>query len=183
MRKWVLVIILLLVAISVAFSIFAFTGVVDGPALFWDLGMKVGWIEPHLKVYAVGQDAESWVEVQQEELQRQITELEAREARLRTNQQQLDQRAEQLDAREATINEASAQLQREQEQHRNVQTLASLYTEMTAAEAAQILEKLDQQIILDVLLTMDMQDAASILVELPTNLAVAISEQLGQASQ
>ncbi|HBN97201.1 MAG TPA: hypothetical protein DDZ66_12960 [Firmicutes bacterium] len=183
MRKWVLVIILLLVAMSVAFGIFAFTGVIDGPALFWDLGMKVGWIEPHLKVYAVGQDAESWVAVQQEELQRQMAELDAREAKLRTDQQQLDQRAVQLDAREASINEAFARLQREQEQHRNIQTLASLYTEMTAADAAQILEKLDQKLVLDVLLSMDMQDAASILVELPTNLAVALSEQLGQASK
>jgi len=182
-RKWVLVFLLLLVAISVAFGIFAFTGVIDGSALFWDLGMKIGWIEPHLKVYAVGQDAEGWIAVRQEELRLEAMELESREAKLRTDQQQIEQRETQLDAREASIDEAFAKLQREQEQHRSVQTLASLYTEMTPAEAAQIMEKLDQQLILAVLLSMDLQDAASILIELPTNLAVALSEQLSQASQ
>ena len=61
MRKWILVIVLLLAAIITAFTIFAVTGVIDAPALFWNLGMKIGWIEPHLKVYAIGQDAEQWI--------------------------------------------------------------------------------------------------------------------------
>ena len=183
MRKWVLVILLLLVAISVAFGIFAFTGVIDGSALFWNLGMKIGWIEPHLNVYAVGQDAEGWIAVKQEELQLEVMDLEVREAKLRTGLQQLEQRAAQLDGREASINEEFARLQQAQQEHRNIQTLASLYTEMTAVDSAQILAKLDQKLILDVLLCMDLQDAASILIELPTNLAVALSEQLGQASQ
>lgn len=183
MRKWILAIFLLLTAVVVAFSIFVLTGVIDGPALFWDIGMKIGWIEPHLKVYAIGQDTEAWVVVQQEEFKMRQADLEKREAKLRADQQQLDQRAQQLDGRETSIQVASDKLQGDQAQLRSIQTLAALYTEMTAADAAQILEKLDQKLILNVLLLMDMQDAANILVELPTNLAVALSEQLGQATR
>ena len=183
MRKWVLVILLLLVAIVVAFSIFAVTGVIDAPALFWNLGMKIGWIEPHLKIYAIGQDSESWIAAQQEQMQLKEGELSERAAELETYEKQLQQRAQELDDREATIATASARLQSDQDQRKNVQTLAALYKEMTPAESARILEKLDQELILDVLLSMDLQDAASILMELPTNLAVALSEKLGQASQ
>lgn len=183
MRKWLLAFLLLLLAVVVAFSIFAFTGVIDGPALFWDIGMKIGWIEPHLKVYAIGQDAEAWIAAQQEELRLREEDLAAREAKLRAEQQQLEQRAQQLDGRETSIQVASDKLEGSQAQLRNVQTLAALYKEMTAADAAQILEKLDETLILDVLLSMDLQDAASILIELPTNLAVTLSERLGQANR
>jgi len=182
-RKWILAFFLLVLAIMVAFSIFVFTGVIDGPALFWDVGMKVGWVEPHLKVYAIGQDAEGWVESQQTELELKLDELEQREAQLRADRQQLDQRALQLDTRETTIEAAAKRLDGEQDKLKSVQTLATLYTEMGPHEAAQILEKLDRKLILDVLLRMDIQDAALILVELPTNLAVALSEELGQATQ
>ncbi len=181
MRKWLLAIFLLLIAVVVAFNIFVFTGVIDGPALFWDIGMKIGWIEPHLKVYATGENAEAWIGAQQEELGLREADLQARESKLRADQLQLEQRAQQLDGREVSIQVASDKLQGDQDQLRSVQTLAALYTEMTAVDAARILEKLDQKLILNVLLNMDRQDAANILIELPTNLAVALSEQLGQA--
>ncbi|HKM42409.1 MAG TPA: hypothetical protein VJZ70_00265 [Limnochordia bacterium] len=183
MRKWILAFFLLLLAIIVAFSIFVWTGVIDGPALFRDVGMKIGWVEPHLKVYAIGQDTEAWVESQQAELELQLKELAQREAQLLADHQQLEQRAGQLDSREATINTQSTKLQEQEEQRRSVQTLAALYTEMDAVDVARILEKLDKKLILDVLLQMDMQDAAVILTELPTNLAVTLSEELVQASQ
>ncbi len=183
MGKWVMVVAILFVAIIVAFSIFVATGVIDGPALFWNVGMKIGWIEPHLQVYSHGQDAEAWIATQQDKLQLIIDDLEQREVALHAGQEQLDQRAQQLDKREADLNSQTARFQGEQAKRRNVQTLAALYTEMGPAEAAPIIEKLEQSLILDVLLNMDMQDAANILVELPTTLAIALSEHLGRTSQ
>jgi flagellar motility protein MotE (MotC chaperone) len=182
-RKWILVIVLLLAAIITAFTIFAVTGVIDAPALFWNLGMKIGWIEPHLKVYAIGQDAEQWIAGQLDELAQKARELEEREAALGNEQEQLEQRRLQLDAREASINAASEKLAKEQEQLRSVQTLAALYTEMGPEEAAPILAKLEQDLILDVLLSMDMAEAALVLTELPTDLAVALSKQLAKANE
>jgi len=182
-RKWILVFFLLLIAIIVAFSIFAVTGVIDAPALFWDVGTKIGWIEPHLKVYAIGQDAEGWIENELLELQLKQEELDQREAQLRADRQLLEQRALELDSREASIETRASKVQEQEEQRRNIQTLASLYASMDAADAAQIIEKLDKDLVLRVLLQMDMQDAAVILTELPTNLAVTFSEALGQASQ
>jgi len=182
-RKWILVIVLLIIAIIAAFSIFAVTGVIDAPALFWDVGMKIGWIEPHLKLYAIGQDAEQWISAQVDELQQKMAALEEQEAALQGEKAQLDQRKQQLDAREASIDQAAEKLAAEQEQLRSVQTLAALYTEMGPEEAAPILAKLEQKLILDVLLSMDMADAALVLTELPTDLAVALSKQLATASE
>lgn len=183
MRKWLLVFGLLILAIIVAFSIFAFTGVIDAPALFWNIGMKIGFIEPHLKTYAIGRDTENWIAIQTEELQLRMIELEEQESALATEHLRLEQRAQQLDNRETTIALSAAKLGEEQELKKNIETLAALYIEMNAAEAAKIIEKLDKQLILNVLLNMETQDAASILVELPTNLAISLSEELGKASQ
>ena len=183
MGKWFVVVTLLLVAIIAAFGVFVATGVIDGPSLFWNLGMKIGWVQPHLQTYAHGQDAEAWINTQEGELQRKLGDLQRREAELAAGQGHLEQRAQQLDKREAELNAQAAKLQEEQAQRRNVQTLAEIYTEMSAEEAARILEKLDQTLILEVLLQMDMQYAANILIQLPNNLAVALSELLGQTSQ
>lgn len=182
MRKWILAFFLLLLAVIVAFSIFVATGVIDGPALFWDVGMKIGWVEPHLKVYAIGQDAEGWMDEERAELRLKLAELEELETQLKLDRQQFEQRVLELDGREASITMQANKLREQEEQRRNVQTLAALYTEMNPADVAQIIQNLDKKLILSVLLQMDMQDAADILSQLPTNLAVALSEELGQVS-
>lgn len=183
MGRWILVVTLLFVAIILAFGIFVATGVIDGSALVWRFGNEIGWIRPHLQTYGHGQDAEAWIATQQEDLQQTISELERREIALATNQEELEQRSALLDRREADLDEQVANLQALQEQSRSAQTLAEIYTEMSAEEAARILQELDQDLILDILLHMDMLYAANILTELPTNLAVALSEKMGQTSQ
>lgn len=182
MGKWFLVISLLLVAILVAFGIFIVTGVIDGPALFWRLGLKSAWLQPHLETYSHGKDAQNWILGQEQELQEQAADLKRREATLELKAEELEQRAQQLDKREVELNKQQATLVAEQGQRRNVQKLAEIYTEMSPEEAARILEKLDQALVLDILVSMDVQDAATILTKLPTNLAVTLSKQLGQPS-
>lgn len=183
MGKWFLVLTLLIVAILVAFGIFVATGVIDGPALFWNVGLKTTWLKPHLETYTYGQDAEAWIQAKEDELQLQREDLEKREAALVQRNEELEQKAQQLAKVESDLNKRKTGFEAELAQNRNVQKLAEIYTEMSSEEAARILEKLDQALILDVLLLMDMQDAANILTKLPTNLAVALSKQLGQASQ
>jgi len=62
-----------------------------------------------------------------------------------------------------------------------VQNLAQIYSGMDPADAARILQQLDRGLILQVLLQMDSYEAAQILIALPTNLAAALSEQLGRS--
>lgn len=183
MGKWFLAVTLLLVAVVVAFSIFVVTGVIDGPALFWRLGMNISWIQPHLETYAHGQDAEGYVARYEAEVVQKREELSKWEAELEARSQELDERLKQLDRRETQLNNLAEKLQAEQAQRQNVRTLAEIYKEMIAADAARILEGMEQELLLNVLLNMDKQDAANILRELPTNLAVALSEKIGQASE
>lgn len=182
MGRWFLAVTLLLIAVLVAFGIFVATGVIDGTALFWRIGMNVEWMKPHLETYVRGQDAEGFVARFDDELQQETKELEQRESQLQAEQAELNERAEQLDRRERELNSLADKLEAEQAQRRNVQRLAEIYTEMTAQDAARILAELEQELILDILLEMDMQDAANILIELPTNLAADLSEKLGDAS-
>lgn len=183
MGRWVLVTMLLILSIIVAFGIFVATGVIDGSALFWQVGPKIAWLQPHLETYSHGLDGEAWIGAQEEKLQLYSTELTLREAELEDWSERLEQRAQQLDKQESELHKQVANFQAEQAQRHNVQKLAEIYTEMTPEEGAKILEKLDQSLILDILLSMDMRDAANILTKLPTNLAVALSKELGQASK
>lgn len=181
MDRWLLVTVLLIIAIVVAFTILTATGVIDGPALFWKLGPKITWLEPHLETYSRGQDSEEWIAAQEEELRSELVKLRGREEELADLEKQLQQQIQALDRREADLEKWQGQLQSEQAQRRNVQTLAELYSEMPAADAATILQKLDQPLLLEILLLMEMQDAADILIQLPTDLAVSLSERLGEA--
>ncbi len=183
MGRWVLVTMLLILSILVAFGIFVATGVIDGPALFWQVGLKIAWLQPHLETYSHGLDGEAWIAAQEEELQSYSTELQQREAELEKRAQQLEQKSQELDKRESEFQKQLAVLEGERAQRHNVQKLAEIYTEMTPDESARILEKLDQPLILEILLFMDMHDVANILTKLPTNLAVALSKELGQASK
>ncbi|HHY14539.1 MAG TPA: hypothetical protein GX521_00530 [Firmicutes bacterium] len=183
MGRWVLVTILLIVALIVAFTILAATGVIDAAALFWKLGLKIAWLKPHLETYSRGQDSEEWIAVKEEELRAELGRLGARENELAVLEKELQQQIQALERREADVDKREVQLQSQQEQKRNVQTLAELYGEMSAADAAKILQKLDQPLLLEVLLSMDMQDAANILLELPTDLAVSLSKTWGSAGK
>lgn len=120
MGKWVLVMVLLIVAILVAFGIFVATGVVDGPALFWRVGLKNPWLQPHLETYSHGQDAENWIAAQEGDLRIRIADLENREAELVVRGDQLEQRSQQLDKRESELNKQVAAFRAEQAQRQNV---------------------------------------------------------------
>lgn len=182
MAKWVLVVNFLVIAILVAFGIFVATGVIDGPALFWRVGMKTAWLQPHLETYGHGQDAENWIAGKEIEIQERLAELEAERIKLAKEEEALIQRTHELDKRQSDLEQASANLNTAQRQKQSVETLAEIYTEMSAEESAKILEKLENSLVLQILLAMEVQDAAEILTKLPTNLAVTLSEELGQAS-
>jgi len=179
--RWVLAFTFLLISIVVAFGILSATGVIDGPGLLWRWGLRIGWLQPHLETYAHGRDAEAFIAQQEAELKALAADLERREAELQSNLNRLEQRAQQLDKRESELAAWEARLQQEQEQRRNVQNLAQIYSGMDPADAARIMQELDRELILKVLLTMDTYEAAQILTILPTNLAASLSQELGQA--
>lgn len=181
--KWVLVILSLLLAILVAFGIFVGTGVIDGSALLWKLGPKISWLEPHLETYSQGQAGELWFAQKEEEYEAQLNELKQFEEDLAQKNKALDQRALDLDRRENRLLEAQTKFETEEEHLFNINTLAELYTEMSVDEASRILTDIDQTLLLNILLRMDKRDAANILAKLPTDLAVTLSKNLGEASK
>ncbi len=183
MGRWVLVILLLIVALILAFTILAATGVIDAAALFWKLGLKIAWLEPHLETYSRGQDSEEWIARREEQLSTEQIKLGDRELELEALNKELQQQVQALERREADLEKREAEFLEQQEHRRSVQTLAELYSEMSAADAAKILGRLDQPLLLEVLLSMEMQDAANILIQLPTDLAVSLSKSLGSAGR
>lgn len=183
MGRWILVLVSLLVAILVAFGIFIGTGVIDGPALFWRLGPKVSWLEPHLETYSRGQAGEVWIEKKQAELEEQLIDLQQFEDELRLKNEELDRRTLDLDRREKRLLEAKSAFETAEEHFYNITTLAELYIEMPVDEAARILTNVDHTLLLDILLRMDRRDAANIITKLPTDLAVTLSKNLGDAGK
>lgn len=183
MGRWLLVTVLLIVAVIAALGILMATDVIDGPALFWEYGPQISWLEPHLETYAAGKDSQGWINSQEEELRQQLADLQQRELELESGKMELEQRLEDLNRQEDSLGRQLAEYKRLQEQQRSVATLASLYTEMTAAVAAPILAQLEQHLILDVLLSMELQDAAEILSCLPAELAVTLSNLLGDSNK
>jgi flagellar motility protein MotE (MotC chaperone) len=179
--KWVLAITFLLLSIVLAFSILTITGVIDGTALLWRWASRIAWLHPHLETYSHGQDAEAWVADQEARLLARFADLESREAELQASLARLEQQAQQLTKRENDLAAWEARLQAEEENKRSVQNLAQIYSGMDPADAARILQQLDRGLILQVLLQMDSYEAAQILIALPTNLAAALSEQLGRS--
>lgn len=183
MGRWVLVTMLLILSILLAFGIFVATGVIDGPALFWNVGLKIAWLQPHLETYSHGQYGEAWIAAQEEELKLYSNELDLRAEELDKRADQLEQMDQELTKREDDLKAQMLGFQGEQAKRYNVQKLAEMYTEMPPEESARILEKLEQTLIIEILLDMDMRDAANILAKLPTNLAVALSKELGQGQK
>ena len=107
-RRWFLVIGLLLVAIISAFVVFSITGVIDTPALVWNAAQSISWLKPHAATYSRGLDVEGWMDEQQREIDRQLAELRQSEEALQQLQTQLDQRSQLLDQREQNLNEVGA---------------------------------------------------------------------------
>lgn len=181
MRRWFLVIGLLLIAIISAFVVFSITGVIDTPALFWNAAQSISWLEPYAATYSRGLDVEGWMKEQQLEIDRQWSELHQTEEDLQSQKTALEQHSQSLDQREQKLRQQEESLQREIAERRNIQRLAEIYAEMPTEEAARILEEMDQDLVLNILAEMDMRDAAMILTMFPTNLAVSLSKQLGKA--
>lgn len=181
MGRWILVTLLLTGALVVAFVILSVTNVIDGPALLWKFGLSISWLQPHLETYSRGSQSEEWMAARESELEAEQGRVADFETELLALEKELEQRKQALERREAELDKREAELEAERAQRRNVQTLAELYSEMPPAEAAPILQKLDQPLLLEILLAMDTQDAANVLLQLPTDLAAALSKSLGAA--
>lgn len=180
MGKWFLAFGLLIVAIITAFTIFAVSGVLDAPALFWQLGLKISWLEPHLQIYAQGQDAETWLKDQEAQLAGRAGEIEGYAQDLRSREEQLEQLAQELARQETDLKKRRADFAEELAARRNIKRLAEIYSEMPPEEGARILEKAQPELVLQILSWMDERDAARILALLPTGLAVTLSNELKQ---
>ncbi|NLJ81212.1 MAG: hypothetical protein GX335_09330 [Firmicutes bacterium] len=180
MGRWFVAFGLLIIAIILAFIIFSVTGVIDAPTLFWKLGLRISWLEPYLETYSRGKDIENWLAAQEEELGIRASEVEAYAQELKTQEEQLEESIQKFIKEETELLEHITKLEEELSERRNIQRLAEIYTEMGAEEAARILEEAGQELALQILTWMDERDAADILTKLPTNLAVALSKQLGQ---
>lgn len=183
MGRWFLAFGLLTAAVLIAFVILSVTGVIDAPGLFWQIALNSSRLKPHLETYSQGREAEEWIAGKYAELEAEKEELVAFERELKTEKERLEQEALELTKKETQLQADKAAFAKELNQRHNVRRLAEIYREMSADEAARLLEGAEQNLALQILTWMDERDAADILTKLPTNLAVSLSKQLRQENK
>lgn len=172
MGRWMLVSLFLIIAIITAVVVFAVTGVIDAPALAWQAAHSIGWLEPYLETYEIGQDVEAWKNEQLIELNQVRDDLAQRELALAAWEKELEQKAQMLERQEA-------QLEAQRAQRMNVSHLAQIYSEMDELEAARILENMNDDDVLQILAVMETGTAARILEAVSTDKAASLSRKLG----
>lgn len=162
MRRFLLAVLSLLLAVGVAMAIFDVAGLIDAKKILVQAIIHAPGIGPYLNTYRLGQKASAAFKAREAEIAAQMAELEAARAQLAAERQKLEEEKAALEAERASL-ERSRQLlaQQQQELNRTADAAATrarqakLYAEMPAKDAAKILQ------------TMSDPEVAAILVLLP----------------
>lgn len=170
MFKWVAAVFSLIIALIVASVILTITGVIQPQAAILEYGHSVSWIAPHLEIYAIGQENQSWLSEKEQTIALAWSEIEDDRLILIQEKQQLEDWEARLDRQEQDLINAKSFSQ-------SVTSLATLYSNMRTEEAVEIMELLDSSLLLDVLQSMDIETAALILASFPRELAAELSGQ------
>ncbi len=170
MLKWTLAIIFLIISIVVAGVILTITGVIAPQEHLVNFGKSIPWLAPYIETYYIGLDTVEWSVQEEDKIQQAWTEIYKKEIELEGHQQKLKD----LEARLVRQEKA---LMEQKDKSQSIANLATLYGKMRPEEAAPILQLLDKELVLQIILAMDVDMAATILSLLPSNLAAELSSQ------
>jgi len=166
--RWLAAIYTLLISLLIAFILLTVTGLIHPQDKLIEYGKAIPAFAPYIETYYIGAQWQDWHSEKLAELEALQLEMEQQRKSLLAKEQELQNLGERLARQEASLNEQRAKNQ-------SAANLAKLYTQMRPEEAVAILELMDQQMVLDVLLAMDKDTAASILAAMPPSLAAELS--------
>jgi len=175
--KWLATIYTLVISVIIACIILTVTGVIHPQELVLDCMASIPAFAPYVEAYNIGKEQESWRQQQQAELDLQIQQLVLQREELESLRQQLLTWDRQLTEKENDLLRQEEALKAQQAKAKSIADLAQLYMQMRPEEAAAILKLMDNNMVLDIILAMDKETAALILVALPPTMAAELSSQ------
>jgi flagellar motility protein MotE (MotC chaperone) len=182
MKRWVLAIVFLIIAVFLAAGMLHSTGVIDLEPILMQRIEAIPALAPHLEIYRTGQVAENKIEEFE-------AEIEVEKGKLIQKQLALDTRAEALAAKENQLAKSLKELEQERKELLNLkeeieavragllelERLRSIYSEMKGKDAAAIMGQLRPEMIAFILAEMDPEVAGNILTNLDPKLAAEIT--------
>ncbi|MGI6559158.1 MAG: MotE family protein [Limnochordia bacterium] len=185
MKKWILPIIILLVAIIITASVLEITGIIHIRGLLWNSLAASRAFGPLIRTYQLGvQNSEELANRHQalEELQRNL----AHEADLlRSERANLERRKKELEREERRIqeliqawDERQAQDQEAKKKQERLERTQEMYAHMRAEDAASILIQMDDELVKTILEGIPPEQLAAIFAALEPKQAARLSALL-----
>ncbi|HOB08020.1 MAG: hypothetical protein WAP20_00640 [Limnochordia bacterium] len=168
MVRWLAAIYTLITSLIIAFVLLTITGLIHPQDKLIEYSKAIPAFAPYIETYYIGAQWQDWHAEKQAELGILQREIEEQRTYLQAKEEQLQNLSQSLARQEQALNEQRAK-------SLSAANLAKLYSQMRPEEAVAIMELMDQQLVLDVLLAMDQDTAASILAALPPSMAAQLS--------
>lgn len=182
MWRWVLAIVILIISIGVAAWAGEYIGLWSVSRRVLDLAVTHPALAPHVEMYRVGRgDWREWERRQreqaqwEEDLRREAVRLAEEEARLAREWRELEKEREALKREEERIAARLQELQAAQEEAETLDRLREIYEAMRPADAAAVVESLDDDMVVELLQLLDARRAARILGEMSPERAAALT--------
>lgn len=182
MKRWILALLILLVAMVLAAFMLHATGVIDLKPMMAQRIESIPALAPHLRIYQAGLAVEKEIDEMEAKLEREKEELIQKELELNT-------RAEALLAKEKQLVKSRSEFEQEKEGLSKLKQeidaaragfleldrLRSIYSEMKGKDAATIMSQLRPEMVAFILAEMDPEVAGNILTNLDPKMAAEIT--------
>lgn len=189
MRKWLLIILIVLASLVLSGAMLQAMGIIDVGGWIMTRLERHPAIQTHAAIYRLGLEAEqaiaetvAAVEVREAEIEEERAALEQERAelneewrRLERARIELDQRARQLDVYKESLDARAARLD-------DLERLQSLYNTMRASDLIPILAELEDGTVARILAGMDDRKVAQVFAAMEPERAAALSRILGGVS-
>ncbi|NMB13221.1 MAG: hypothetical protein GX977_13180 [Firmicutes bacterium] len=182
MKRWVLAVACLIIAIILAAIMLHSTQVIDLKPILVQRIEAMPALAPHLETYRAGQVAETIieetkaeVEVEKGELIQKQLELDTRAAALATKEKQLARTQSELKQEREELLGLKEEIEAVRAGLLELERLRSIYAEMKGKDAAAIMSQLRPEMIAFLLAEMDPEVAGNILTNLDPKLAAEIT--------
>jgi len=173
---------LLIVAIGVAAWAGEHIGLWSVTRRVLDWAVAQPALSPHIEMYRIGRsDWREWEQRQraqaqrEEELRREARRLAEEESRLAREWRELEKQREALKREEERIAAMLEELEAAQQEAAALDRLREIYEAMRPADAAAVVESLDDETVVELLRLLDARRAARILGELPPERAAVLT--------
>ena len=182
MRKWILAIIVLLMAVVLAAFMLNATGVIDLRPMVVQRMETIPALAPYLETYHAGlavekeiEDALAALEIEKGELVQSELELAARTEALAAREKQLARQKSEVDHETEQLLKLRQEIEAARAGFLELERLRSIYAEMKGKDAAAIMSQLRPEMIAFILAEMDPEIAGDILTNLEPKLAAEIT--------